>query len=64
MKTPRWGVRTLAFLTLAVASILTSNVMYAQGNDDLVLLTTAGTLIGLVGGAICTVRGLMALRRS
>ena len=64
MKTPRWGVRTLAFLTLAVASILTSNVMYAQGNEDLVLLTTAGTIIGLVGGAICTVRGLMALRRS
>lgn len=63
MKTQRWGVRTLAFLALAAVSIMTSNVMYAQGDDSLALLTTAGTLIGLAGAGTCTVRGLLALRR-
>lgn len=59
---PRWGLRTLGFLALAAASVLTSNLMYARGVDDLVLLTFAGTVIGFVGAGTCTVRGLRAMR--
>ena len=61
---PRWGLRTLAFLTLAAASILTSNVMYARDDASLVLLTFAGTVIGLVGAAVCSLRGLLAMHGS
>lgn len=60
--TPRWGLRTLAFLALAATSVVTSNVLRAQGNVDLVLLTFSGTMIGLVGAGVCTVRGLQSLR--
>ncbi len=62
--TPRWGLRTLAFLALAAAAIMTSNVMYARGEDTWVLLTSAGTVIGLVGAAVCTVRGVRAVTGS
>jgi hypothetical protein len=61
---PRWGLRTLGFLTLAAASILTSNVMYARDDASLVLLTFAGTVIGLVGAAVCSLRGLLAMHWS
>lgn len=54
----RWGIRTLLFLLLATVSILSSNVLNAAGNDDYVLLTFVGTVIGLVGAAVSTVRGL------
>jgi len=50
---PRWGVRTLLYLGLALLSIGVSTV---QGHYT--LLTLAGLLIGLVGGMICTVRGI------
>ncbi len=58
---PRWGLRTLAFLTLAAAAVLTSNVMYARDDTSLVLLTFGGTVLGLIGAAWCSLRGLWTL---
>jgi hypothetical protein len=57
-KPKRWGIRTLAFLGLAAASIIVSNLLHAKGNDDFALLTFIGTVVGLVGAAVCSVRGL------
>lgn len=51
----RWGLRTLAFLVLAAASLLFYNQLREHG---LALLTTMGLLVGLVGAAVCTVRGV------
>jgi hypothetical protein len=50
---PRWGVRTLAYLALALLSI---GVSALQGHYT--LLSLAGLVIGLVGGLICSVRGI------
>ena len=50
---PRWGVRTLAYLALALLSIGGSTL---QGHYT--LLTLAGLLIGLGGAMFCTVRGI------
>lgn len=50
---PRWGVRTLAFLALALLSMGISTL---QGHYT--LLTLGGLLAGLIGGMICTVRGI------
>ncbi len=60
--TRRWGVRTLAFLTVAAGSVIASNVLAANGNTDYVLLTLLGTLGGFVGAGVCTARGLRAWR--
>ena len=38
----RWGVRSLLFLGLAAASIITSNWMRMTGNTDVILLTFIG----------------------
>lgn len=54
----RWGLRTLAFLALAAASVIASNVLYTIGNDDFVLLTFAGTVVGIAGATVCSIRGL------
>lgn len=62
--TPRWGLRTLGFLMLAAAAVLTSNGLYARGNDDWVLLTFLVTIVGLVGAGVCTVRGLRSVTGS
>jgi len=51
----RWGVRTLACLGLALLSIGISTV---QGYYT--LLTLTGLLIGLIGGMVCTVKGIGA----
>ena len=56
----RWGLRTLAFLGLAAGSIILSNWMRMTGNTDVILLTFIGTVVGLVGAAVCTVRGFRA----
>jgi hypothetical protein len=56
----RWGLRSLAFLGLAAASIILSNWMRMTGNTDVILLTFIGTVVGLVGAAICTVKGFRA----
>jgi hypothetical protein len=56
----RWGLRSLAFLGLAAGSIILSNWMRMTGNTDVILLTFIGTVVGLVGAAVCTVRGLRA----
>ena len=59
-KEKRWGLRALGFLVLAAASLLVRNLMYSSGNTDLVLLTFIGLMVGLVGAAVCSVRGLRA----
>ena len=58
--TKRWGIRTLLYLGLAAGSIILSNWMRMTGNVDFILLPSLGTLVGLVGAAVCTVRGLRA----
>ena len=59
-RSPRWGVRSLLWLTLAFVCVITSNLMNAAGNSDWVLLTFTGTMSGLVGAAYCSIRGLSA----
>jgi hypothetical protein len=54
----RWGLRALAFLGLAAGSILVSNYLRMVGNDNFALLTFIGTVVGLVGAAVCSIRGL------
>ena len=49
----RWGLLTLLFLGIALASVLVSN---AQGGYT--ALTAAGVLLGFGGAAFCTVKGL------
>jgi hypothetical protein len=56
----RWGIRTLWFLGLAAGSIILSNWMRMTGNTDVILLTFIGTVVGLVGAAVCTLKGLRA----
>ncbi len=56
----RWGLRTLAFLALAAASLLVRNLMYSNESTDFVLLTFVGLVVGLVGAAVSSVRGLRA----
>jgi hypothetical protein len=56
----RWGIRTLLFLGLAAGSIILSNWMRMTGNTDVILLTFIGTVVGLVGAAVCTVKGFQA----
>lgn len=55
---PRWGVRAMAWLTLAFVCVITSNMLHAAGNSDWVLLTFGGTVCGLVGAGYCSIRGL------
>ena len=56
----KWGIRTLLFLGLAAASIVISNWMRMTGNTDVILLTFIGTVVGLVGATVFTIRGLRA----
>ncbi|MBA2389472.1 MAG: hypothetical protein H0V67_04365 [Geodermatophilaceae bacterium] len=60
----RWGLRTLLFLGLAAASVIASNLLYADGNNDFVLLTTAGVVIGFVGATFASIRGIRSWRGS
>jgi hypothetical protein len=56
----RWGVRLLLFLGLAAASIVLSNWMRMTGNTDVILLTFIGTVVGLAGATVSTIRGYRA----
>ncbi|HEX7148462.1 MAG: hypothetical protein M3O65_17275 [Actinomycetota bacterium] len=56
----KWGIRTLLFLGLAAASIIISNWMRMTGNTDVILLTAIGTLTGLIGATISTIKGFRA----
>jgi hypothetical protein len=56
----RWGVRTLLYLGLAAASIVLSNWMRMTGNTDVILLTFIGTVVGLTGATVSTVRAFRA----
>ena len=55
---PRWGVRSLLWLTLSFVCVIASNGLQAAGNSDWVVMTFAGTICGLGGAAYCSVRGL------
>ena len=57
-KPRRWGLRTLAYLGLAAASILTANILHARGGNDIALLTFLGTVVGLTGAMVCSIRGI------
>jgi hypothetical protein len=57
-KPKRWGLRTLGFLGLAAASVISSQVLAAYKNTHFVLLTFAGLVAGLVGASICSYRGI------
>jgi hypothetical protein len=48
------------YLGIAAASIMASNFLRANGNDNFVLLTFIGTVVGLVGATVCSVRGIRA----
>jgi hypothetical protein len=50
---PRWGVRTLGFLALALVAILTSNSMGGH-----TIGTLGSLLFGLVGAGYCSLRGI------
>ena len=56
----RWGLRTLAYLALAAGSLMARNLMYSNDFTDLVLVPFLGIVVGLVGAAVCSVRGLRA----
>jgi len=56
----RWGIRSLLFLGLAAASIIVSNWMRMTGNTDVILLTFIGTVVGLAGATVSTIRGFRA----
>ena len=56
----KWGIRSLLFLGLAAASIILSNWMRMTGNTDVILLTFIGTVVGLAGATVATIRGLRA----
>lgn len=57
-KRPRWGVRAMLWLGLAFVCVITSNVLTASGNDDWVVVTFLGTIVGLGAAAYCSVRGI------
>jgi hypothetical protein len=57
----RWGIRTLAYLGLAAASIMTSNYLRFRGISNFALLTFVGTVVGLVGATVCSIRGLRSM---
>jgi hypothetical protein len=50
----------IAFLALAAGSIILSNYMRLSGNTDVILLPSIGIAVGLIGAAVCTVRGIKA----
>lgn len=50
----RWGLRTLGFLAIALASVLTSSL----SGGNYALLTSLGIIVGFVGAGYCSYRGL------
>jgi hypothetical protein len=60
VETRRWGIRSLLFLGLAAVSIIVSNWMRMTGNTDVILLTFIGTVVGLAGAFISTIKGFRA----
>ena len=56
----KWGIRSLLFLGPAAGSIILSNWMRMTGNTDVILLTFIGTVVGLAGATVATIRGLRA----
>jgi len=57
-KPEHWGLRALAFLALAAASIITSNVLSLNGINGLNLITFIGLMVGLIGATVCSIRGI------
>jgi hypothetical protein len=48
----------MLWLGLAFVCVITSNVLTASGNDEWVVVTFVGTILGLGGAAYCSVRGI------
>jgi hypothetical protein len=48
----------MLWLGLAFASVITSNGLLNSGNDDWVIATFVGTIVGLAGAAYCSIRGI------
>ena len=61
-RAPRWGLRTMAFLALAAGSLLLAGWFHDHPRPGAGLVTSAGMLTGLVGAAVCSVRGLRSSR--
>jgi hypothetical protein len=59
-RTPRWGLRTLAFLVLAAVSIIGPEQLRERGVQYFNLLGFLGLVVGLVGAGVCTARGIRA----
>ena len=57
---PRWGVRTLAFLGLAMVSALTVNTLADLHVTTWAPVAGLGFLVGVLGAAYCSYRGLRA----
>jgi hypothetical protein len=57
VKQKRWGVRSLAFLALSFLAIFVSMVQHHY-----TVLTFAAVVIGFIGAAYSSIRGLMSMR--
>lgn len=58
-KPRRWGLLTLGFLSIALASVITANMLAADGGEGSPL-TGVGVLVGFGGAAYCSYRGIRA----
>ncbi len=52
-----WGLLTLGFLSIALASVLTANALTADGGKGSVI-TGLGVLVGFAGAGYCSYRGV------
>ena len=50
----------MLWLGLAFVCVITSNVLTTSGNNDWVVVTFLGTIVGFAGAAYCSVRGIVS----
>lgn len=50
----------MLWLGLAFVCVITSNVLTTSGNNDWVVVTFVGTIVGFAGAAYCSVRGIVS----
>ena len=56
---PRWGVRTIGWLSLAIVATLAQQI---QGHFS--FITLGGLLMGLGGAAYCSIEGARGMLRN
>ena len=61
VKQKYWGLRTLGFLALAAGSLIARNAMILYDVTGFILLPFVGLVIGLIGAAICSYKGIRAM---